>query len=61
MFSSIEFVPYRYQAKSSTAPRALQFADAPEVSTCTEQFGLMGPFDSPKVADEQESSLEKLC
>ncbi|KAL3143414.1 hypothetical protein ABBQ38_002238 [Trebouxia sp. C0009 RCD-2024] len=41
----------RCQAKSNAAPRALQFVDAPEVSSCAEQFGLMGPFDSPFLVD----------
>lgn len=42
----------RCQAKGSAAPRALQFVDAREVSSCTEQFGLLGPFDSPLVHDK---------
>ncbi|DBA75225.1 TPA: hypothetical protein ACH3X1_010519 [Trebouxia sp. C0004] len=34
----------RCHVKASAAPRALQFLDVSEISSCTEQFGLMGPF-----------------
>lgn len=45
----------RCHAKVSAAPRALQFTDAPEVSSCTEQFGLMVPFDSPIPEQDEEA------
>ena len=45
----------RCHAKISAAPRALQFTDAPEVSSCTEQFGLMVPFDSPIPEQDEEA------
>ncbi|KAL0028299.1 hypothetical protein WJX79_008293 [Trebouxia sp. C0005] len=42
----------RYHVKASAAPRALQFLDTSEVSSCTEQFGLMGPFASSHADDQ---------
>lgn len=42
----------RCRVKASAAPRALQFLDTSEVSSCTEQFGLMGPFASSRADDQ---------